>query len=284
MLEAFLEGCLGAPAEEIRSAGGVEGAARLAVGLGGIPNQLALETGQAGDHLGQVFDADLLPGTQVDRLGAVEELGGGQDAVGGIAGVQEFAGRRAIAPQHHFLIAARLGFDALADQGRDDVRSLQVKVVARAVQVDRQQVDGIEAILLAVGLGLDEQHLLGQAVGGVGLFGVAIPERLFAEGDGREFRISADGADGDEFLDAALPGFVHELDAHHQVDVEEIGGAGAVGANAAGQGGQVNDQVGAGGIVHALDIGRIHQVVFLDPGNVHLGCTALLERLQHEGA
>ncbi len=77
-----------------------------------------------------------------------------------------------------------------------------MEIVARAVEIDRQQIDRIEAVLLAIGLAHDQQGFFGDAVGGVGFFGVAVPQFGFAEGDGREFRIGADRSDLDEFLDA----------------------------------------------------------------------------------
>ena len=64
------------------------------------------------------------------------------------------------------------------------------------------QVDDVEAVLLAVGLALDEQHLLGEAVRRVRLLRVAVPEVVLAERHRRELRVRADGADLDELLDA----------------------------------------------------------------------------------
>ena len=58
---------------------------------------------------------------------------------------------------------------------------LQIEVVARAVQVHREQHDAVEAVLRAVGLRLHQQQLLGDAVGGVGLLGVAVPEIVLLE-------------------------------------------------------------------------------------------------------
>ena len=51
--------------------------------------------------------------------------------------------------------------------------------------------------LPVLGLGLHQEHLFGQAVGGVGFFGVAVPEVFFFDGGG-EFGVGADGAQGDE--------------------------------------------------------------------------------------
>ena len=101
-------------------------------------------------------------------------------------------------PQHDDLVAPGLdGFDALADQRGDDVGGFGVEVVARAVEVDGEEVDGVDAVLVAVGLALDQEHFLGDAVGGVGLLGVAVPEVVFPEGDGGELGVGADGAEDD---------------------------------------------------------------------------------------
>ena len=105
--------------------------------------------------------------------------------------------------------------------------------------------DGVEAVLLAVGLALHEQHLLGEAVGRVRLLGVAVPEVVLAERHRRELRVRADGADLDELLDAGEPGLLHELDAHDRVLVEEPARVLAVGADAADDGGEVDDHVAA---------------------------------------
>ena len=178
---------------------------------------------------------------------------------------------------------ALLGFQAFADQGRDHVRSLQVEVVARAIQVDGQRVDGVEAILGAVSLGLDEQHLLCQAVGGVGLLRVAFPQMFFLEGQGGDLGVGADRAHRDELFHPGFPGFVEQLDAHHQVDVEKIGRASAVGADAAGQGGQVDDQIGARIIQHTADIFQLDQIIVLNPGYKHFLCAKLAQLLDHKG-
>ena len=147
---------------------------------------------------------DLDAAAQVDRLARVVALGRQHDALGGVLDVEELARRRAVAPQHDLARRrARARVDELADHRRDDVRRLQVEVVARAVEVHREQHDAVHAVLLAVGLRLHQQHLLGDAVGRVGLLGVAVPEVVFLERHRRELRIGADGAGRDELRDPA---------------------------------------------------------------------------------
>ena len=102
----------------------------------------------------------------------------------------------------------------------------------------------VEAVLLPIGLALDEQHLLGEAVRRVGLLRVAVPEVVLAERHGRELRVRADGADLDELRDAGQPGLLHQLDAHHRVLVEEAARVLAVGPDPADDRGEVDDDVG----------------------------------------
>ena len=154
----------------------------------------------------EVADGDFLAGAEVDGVGVVVALGGEDDAFGGVVDVDELAGGGAGAPDVDGGGAGVAGVEAFPDEGGDDVRAGGVEVVPRAVEVDGDEVDAVEAVLLAVGLALDEEHFLGEAVGGVGFLGVAVPEVVFAEGDGGEFGIAADGADGDEFLDAGAGG------------------------------------------------------------------------------
>ena len=55
-----------------------------------------------------------------------------------------------------------------------------------------------------------------------------------------------------------------QLDAHHQVAVEELGRAVPVGANSAYQRCQVQDHVRLGVCQHTADVCHLHQVVILD--------------------
>ena len=70
---------------------GVDPAPGLAVGLGGVPADLARRTRWLGDELDQVADRQLLVGAEVDRLGAVVALGREHDALGGVVDVEELA-------------------------------------------------------------------------------------------------------------------------------------------------------------------------------------------------
>src|SRR5581483_8973513 len=121
------------------------------------------------------------PGAQVDRLGAVVPFRGEHQPVDAIVDVEELARGGAVAPEHD--LAVRL--DHLPDQRRNHVRRLEIEVVARAVEVRRQEIDRVEPVLLAVGLRADEHGLLRHAVRRVRLLGVAVPEVVLRERHGR---------------------------------------------------------------------------------------------------
>ena len=57
------------------------------------------------------------------------------------------------------------------------------------VEVNRQQVNGVEVILLPVGLSLDQQHLLSQPIRRICLLGITVPQVFFMERHRRELGI-----------------------------------------------------------------------------------------------
>ena len=73
----------------------------------------------------------------------------------------------------------------------------------------------------AVRLPLHQQHLLGDAVRGVGLLGVAVPQIALEERHRRQLRIGADRSDADELFDAAPPRVLHRQRTEHDVLEEE---------------------------------------------------------------
>ena len=164
----------------------------------------------------------------------------------------------------------------LFHQSRDDVGGGGVEVVARPVEVDGEHVDGVEAVLGPVGLGLDEQRFLGDAVGRVRLFRVAVPQILFAERNGRVLGVGADGAGGDELGHAGEPGLLEELGAHHQVVEKELARLLAVEADAADLRRQVDHEVRS---PHDLAAGvPVAEIVLAAARDADLGRTLSLER------
>lgn len=62
--QAVFEADFRGPVELSLGSGDVEGAARLTVRLGGVPDELAVEAGEFRDQLGEVADGDLLAGAE----------------------------------------------------------------------------------------------------------------------------------------------------------------------------------------------------------------------------
>ena len=139
--------------------------ARLAIRLRPVPDDLPLEADQPADRLRKRLEADLLPGPDVDRFGAVVALGRERDCFGRVIDIQELPGRGAAAPHLNDRPPGLLRLDELRDQGRNDVRRARVNIVARPIQVRRQHVDRVEPVLLAIGLPLNQQPLLREPVG-----------------------------------------------------------------------------------------------------------------------
>ena len=133
-------------------------------------------------------------------------LRGRDDPVGRVLHVEELAGRRARSPDLDHVVAPLRRLHAFADQRRDHVRALGVEVVPRPVEIHRDQVDAAHPEFLPVRLELHQERLLRDAVRRVRLLGVAGPEIVFAERDGRELRVGADRPDADELLELRVAG------------------------------------------------------------------------------
>src|SRR5205085_1498336 len=208
-----------------------------------IPDDLAGEAGPLADDAREIANRELFAAAEIHGLAAVVLFGSGDDSIGGVFDVEKLARRRAVAPQDDFFVAALFRFDELPDHRGDDVARLEIEVVARTVEIHRQQEDAVEAVLIAICLELHEQRFLRDAVRRVGLFGIAIPQLVFFERDVRELRIGADGSELHEFFDAGEPRFFDELNAHDRVLVEEAAGMFAIRADAADDGRTVNDEI-----------------------------------------
>src|SRR5207302_6741760 len=86
-------------------------------------------------------------------------------------------------------------------------------------------------------------------------------EMLLLERHRRELRIRADRADGDKLRHARLPRLVKQVRAHHQVVVEELAGPLAIGADAADNSREMDDERRLGVMVDANHLRLIAQVV-----------------------
>ncbi len=121
--------------------------------------------------------------------------------------------------------------------------AVEIEVVARPIEIGGEQVDGVESVLGPVGLSLDEEHLLGEAVGSVRLLRVSVPEIRFHEGYRGVLRILADRADADELGHAGLARALHHLESHDRVVEEEAARVRLIRSNATHDGGEMDDHV-----------------------------------------
>ena len=216
-------------------------------GLFGIPEDPSREAHELRDELGQRPYRDLEARPQVHWLRSAVALRGHADAACGVVYVQEFARGLARAPGLDGVGPVVQRVLHLLDEGGNDVGERGIEVVAGSVEVDGQEVHDVEAVLLPIGLALHEQHLLGEAVGGVRFLRVAGPDLVLPERHGRELGVRADRAHGQDLLHTGEAAFLDELDPHHQVVEEERAGIVAVGADASHARGQVQDEVGLRG-------------------------------------
>ena len=256
-------------AHELAGARDVEVALRLPVRPRRVPHELALEAGEPRDELGEVADGGLAPDPEVDRVGDVEVLGGEQQPARGVVDVEKLARRRAGAPQRHRRLARVDRLDELADHRRDDVRALEVEVVVGPVEVGHDRRAGIEAVLAPVGVGQHEHHLLRQAVRGVGLLRVAVPEVVLPKRRRDELRIGADGAGRHELADPGGAALLEDVRGHHEVVVDERRRVGAVEADPADVGGEVDDRLRP--VDRRARRGRIAQVEVGGAHDAHVG-------------
>ena len=86
--------------------------------------------------------------------------------------------------------------------------------------------------MATVGVREHDEHLLGEAVRGVGILGIARPEIGLLERNGQDLRVRANGVGGHELLDAGSPRLLEDVQAHGQVVVHQGRGVRAIEADA----------------------------------------------------
>jgi len=157
--KAFSERCSRSEPKPVLSAGYVQTTPRLAVLLTGIPRDSALEGTKAGNNFHQFADetscgVPRLTGSAPSYRSAARTRPSMQSGA-----YRKRARGGSVAPTHDLRRAGIPGLQTLADQGGNYVRCLKVEIVARAVEIHRQKVDGIRSVLLAVSLALNQQSL-----------------------------------------------------------------------------------------------------------------------------
>ena len=151
--------------------------------------------------------------------------------------MQEFAARRAAAPDGHGGGARQLGLMRLAHHGGDDVRGLQIEVVARAVQIGGHGRNVVMAIFLAIGLAQLDPGDLGDGVPFVGRLQGAGQQRVLGDRLGRKLGIDAGRAQEQKLFHAAQVRGLDDGGLDRQIVEQELRRIGVIGDDAADFGG-----------------------------------------------
>jgi hypothetical protein len=161
------------------------------------------------------------------------------------------------------------------------VRGIRIEVVVRSVEIHDQHVHAVEPEFLTVGLRLDEEHLLREAVRRVRLLRISAPEIVLAEGNRGELGIGADRADAEEPPHAGEARALHEERAHHEVLVVVGAGVAAVRADAPHGRREMDHDFGLVPRDHALDVGLAGEIVVQRPEGLGVPVAARLELVHH---
>src|SRR5947209_2591473 len=113
----------------------IQAAPGLAVGLTGVPDDLAPESCQLGDEARQFLDRDFESRPNVYRLWLVVSFSGQENGLRAVFYVKEFPSRRSIPPANDLRLFMLDSLHALPDQSRDHVRKFGVEVVAGTVKI-----------------------------------------------------------------------------------------------------------------------------------------------------
>ncbi len=163
------------PPQEAVCFGTIYSSAGLSCGLTGVPSDLTVESHEVGNGDGELADGDFFPGAQVERLGFVIEGCSEEDGFRRVPDEEEFSRGASISPEGNVRDSLFLCLHEFANHCGDHVAGLGVEVITGSIEVDGYKVDAIEVVLLAIGLQLDEEHFLCQAIGGIRFFGIAVP-------------------------------------------------------------------------------------------------------------
>src|SRR5262249_3801497 len=138
----------------------IQHAARLAVGLCGVPDDFAAEARQESDEFCQVFDPYLGSRADVHWSAVIVAFGREYDAFGRIVGMNKFTCRCARSPQDHFRIAISNSVYTLLDNGGNRVRRFRIEVIAGAIQIDWGKIERGGIAMLTKSLRPKEEQFL----------------------------------------------------------------------------------------------------------------------------
>src|SRR5271163_5057442 len=125
--------------------------------------------------------------------------------------MQKLATGQTRSPDSNFVLARSRRLMEFSDQGRENVRVLEIEVVAGTVEISGHERDGIETILLLVGLTHLDSGDFRDGVPLIGWFKCARQQVLLLDGLRSEFGIDAGAAKKLEFLHAVAIGSSNDV-------------------------------------------------------------------------
>src|SRR5713101_1281568 len=128
----------------------VEQPSWLPVGFVSIPSNFSPKACQVANEVSKVSNCDFLTRTQIDRVWLIVLFRRQEDSLGSILNIEEFPRSRPGTPSDNVLLLVCSSFNELPYERGNHMRGLIIKIVAWAIKVDREQVNGIESEFLAV--------------------------------------------------------------------------------------------------------------------------------------
>ena len=150
-------------------------------------------------------------------------MGGGvENDFAHVGDISKVARGTPTAPSHNLGLIGGLGLQKFANQGRNYMRVVQIKIIVGTVEIARHQDNGVKPVLPPVGLRLNGAHGFGQRIGRAFRLRHAIEKLGFLNRAGRMGRIATPAYESDIFARAGAPAFVQHHGVHEQVLVTEI--------------------------------------------------------------
>ena len=112
-----------------------------------------------------------------------------QTRIGQIIDVQEFSSGGTASPDHHLVLALRLGLMKLPEKGRQYMAGAQVEIVVRPIEIGGHATYSVETVLTAIGLAHFNPGDFGNGIPLVGRLQGALQQVFFFDRLGRHFRI-----------------------------------------------------------------------------------------------
>ena len=238
----------------------VEKLARRAVRPRRVERDFAPVADHVGDEAREFADGDVFAGADIEELQVRIAFHDEDAGVGEVVDGEEFAPRRAGAPDRNACGAVDLGLVETPHQSRRNVAVVRMIIVAGPIEIGRHHRDKIRAMLQPVRLAQFDAGDLGDRVPLIGRLQRAGQQHVGRHRLRREPRIDAGRAEIDELAHRVMVRGANGVERDGEIVGEKIGRKRAVGADAADFAGGDEDRVGLRLRHEAVDRVRLPQV------------------------